>query len=196
MKYIAIEREYGSGGSIIAKRLSEKCGIPCYGTEILEEAARVLGNAPEDIRQNEEKATGSLLYSIFMMSQMAKVSDDMLTKEGRIFAEEQKIIQDFARQGRAIFLGHCAVAALKDFDGVAEVYIHADRESKYARIQQDYGIPAGDAEAAERKNNRRRSNYYYTNTQRKWEDLRHYDVVLDTSRISLDLCVELLAGLL
>lgn len=31
MKYIALECEYGSGGTQIAKELSERSKIPCYG---------------------------------------------------------------------------------------------------------------------------------------------------------------------
>ena len=38
--YITIEREYGSGGTKIARRLAEECGIPCYGQEILEAVSR------------------------------------------------------------------------------------------------------------------------------------------------------------
>lgn len=34
-RYITIEREYGSGGTKIARRLSEISGVPCYGHEIL-----------------------------------------------------------------------------------------------------------------------------------------------------------------
>ena len=35
-RYITIEREYGSGGTKIARTLSEVSGVPCYGEEILE----------------------------------------------------------------------------------------------------------------------------------------------------------------
>ena len=35
-RYITIEREYGSGGTKIAQRLSEVSGVPCYGKEILQ----------------------------------------------------------------------------------------------------------------------------------------------------------------
>lgn len=34
--YITIEREYGSGGTQIARKLSAITGVPCYGREILE----------------------------------------------------------------------------------------------------------------------------------------------------------------
>ena len=39
-KYITIEREYGSGGTEIARLLAGQIGIPCYGQEILEEVSR------------------------------------------------------------------------------------------------------------------------------------------------------------
>lgn len=48
-KYITIEREYGSGGNEIARRLAEKLGIPCYGREILELVANDQGLTVSEI---------------------------------------------------------------------------------------------------------------------------------------------------
>ena len=48
-RYITIEREYGSGGTKIARRLSEACGVPCYGHEILEAVAKKQGIPVERI---------------------------------------------------------------------------------------------------------------------------------------------------
>ena len=42
-RYVTIEREYGSAGTEIAKKLSKECEIPCYGREILEELSRKAG---------------------------------------------------------------------------------------------------------------------------------------------------------
>ena len=39
-RYITIEREYGSGGTKIARRLAEVTGKPCYGEEIMEAVAK------------------------------------------------------------------------------------------------------------------------------------------------------------
>lgn len=39
-RYITIEREYGSGGTQIGKKLGEICNVPCYGREILETVAQ------------------------------------------------------------------------------------------------------------------------------------------------------------
>ena len=50
-RYITIEREYGSGGTEIAKQLSEQTGIPCYGREILQKVADAYDTTIEKIRK-------------------------------------------------------------------------------------------------------------------------------------------------
>ena len=195
MKYITIEREYGSGGTTIGKKLAEKCKIPCYGQEILERASERLQISVDEIRNYEEKATNSVLYSFYMLSQASSLSNEMISREGKVYVEEQNAIQEFADRGSAIFLGHCASEALKERDNVIHVYIHADAETKKQRIMEDYGVPEVNVSVVERKNNKRRGSYYAANTQKKWNDYRNYDIVLDSSRLGIDGCVNILAGL-
>ena len=63
---ITIEREYASGGSEIGKRVSQRLGIPVYGHEILEMAAKRGNTTPEYIEHLEETDTNSLLYSCLL----------------------------------------------------------------------------------------------------------------------------------
>ena len=44
---ITIERQYGSGGSVIGKLAAEKLGINCYNRQILEMTAAKCGISPE-----------------------------------------------------------------------------------------------------------------------------------------------------
>ena len=44
---ITIEREYASGGSLVGKLVGQALGVPVYGREILEIAAREGGTTPE-----------------------------------------------------------------------------------------------------------------------------------------------------
>lgn len=195
MKYITIEREYGSGGTLIGKNLAEKCQIPCYGQEILERASERLQISVDEIRKYEEKVTNSMLYSLYMLCQTSSLSGEMLSSEGKVFVEEQNAIKEFANQGSAIFMGHCASEALKEYDNVIRVYVHADDKTKKERIMADYGIAEVNVSIAEKKNNRRRSGYYTANTQKKWSDFRNYDIVLDSSKLGIEGCVNVLAGL-
>lgn len=195
MKYITIEREYGSGGTLIGKELAERCQIPCYGQEILERASERLQISVDEIRKYEEKVTNSVLYSLYMLCQTQSMSGEMLSSDGKVFVEEQNAIKEFASQGSAIFMGHCASEALKDYENVIRVFIHADSQTKKERIMEDYGISEVNVSVAEKKNNKRRASYYAANTQKKWNDLHNYDIVLDSSKLGIDGCVNLLAGI-
>lgn len=196
-KYITIEREYGSGGTKIARMLAERTDIPCYGQEILEEVSRKYDISVDRIQSYEESATNSVLYSIYMMTRAAAGSSDMLSAEGHIYVAEQEIIRHLAANGSSIFLGHCASEALKDQKGVVKVFIrYSDENEKRDRIVQEYGIDADRADVVRRKFDKKRSNYYYVNTMKKWEDLRNYDVVLDSAVLGIDKCADMLESLM
>ncbi len=195
-KYITIEREYGSGGTRIARLLSEKSGIPCYGYEILEQVSKDLEISIEQINRYEETATNSFLYSIFMLNQLQSGNANMVSNEGHIFLAEQKVIRQLAAEGPAIFLGHCAEEALKEHKGVVRVFIHSDIKEKRERVMEDYGIPEKDVESMMKKFDKKRSNYFFANTGRKWNDLSKYDIVLDSGKLGNDGCVNALFGLL
>ena len=107
-RYITIEREYGSGGTQIGKKLGEICNVPCYGREILETVAKNRGISTERIDQYEEKATGSLIYSLFLMNRVQSGDANMLPEEGKVFQDEQMEIRRLAQNGPGIFMGHCA----------------------------------------------------------------------------------------
>jgi cytidylate kinase len=121
----------------------------------------------------------------------------MLTKESRIFLAEQSEIQKLAKQGSAIFLGHCASEALKEEEGVVKVFVRcSDSRKKQERILKEYGIEPSEAERVRDGFDRKRSNYYYANTDRKWKDFGNYDIVLDSGTLGLEGCVAALEGLL
>lgn len=196
-KYITIEREYGSGGTKIAKMLSEQTGVPCYGREILEEVSKKLNVPVEQIDRYEETATGSFLYSLYMMSQTVSGNADMLPESGHIYVEEQAVIQELARNKKAIFLGHCASEALKERAGVVKVFIHcSNEEMKKQRIIEDYGIEESQIDATKKRFDKKRSGYYSANTGEKWDYLKQYDLVLDSGTLGMDGCVAILKSLL
>lgn len=195
-RYITIEREYGSGGTKIARRLSEVSGVPCYGREILEAVAKKQGIPVERINQYEEKATGSLIYSMFVMSRVPTGDPNMLTKEGKVFLDEQLEIRRLAMEGPSIFLGHCASDALRDQKGVIKVFIHSENEEEVKnRIAKDYGIAPGDVESTRRFYNKKRAGYFRANTGNEWKDLKNYDVVLDSAKLGIEGCVNILKGI-
>lgn len=196
VEYITIEREYGSGGTEIAKRLAEKCGIACYGAEIMEHAAKELHISVAEAQQYEEKITNSFLYSVFAMSQMQTGNTEMLSMESRLYVAERSAICSLAHYGRAVFVGHCASEALKEQGNILHVFIRAAEEFRNRRAVSNYGIDEKDVESVCRRFNKKRAKYYAFNTSKKWDDMSNYDMVLDSSRLGIDGCVRAIAALL
>ncbi len=194
-KYITIEREYGSGGTKIAVETAKKCGISCHGREIMETVAHQHKVSLQELEEYEENISSSFLYSIFVMSQSQTGDPDLATPEAKLWVAETRVIKSLALNGPAIFVGHCASHALKDKEGVLRVFIHANNESKKQRIIKDYGIAEKDVASVCRRFNKKRANYYAFCTRKKWNDMDNYDVVLDSSRLGIDGCAEVLAAL-
>lgn len=195
-KYMTIEREYGSGGTKIAQRLSEECQIPCYGREILEAVAKKRGISVKQIDRYEEKATNSLLYTIATLGNIQSGNTDMLSKESSIYLDEQREIREKAMLGSAIFLGHCASEAVQDMEGVVKVFIRSgDQEETRRRIREDYGISEDEIDDTQKYYNKKRANYYQANTAKHWKDFSNYDIVLDSATLGIEGCVSLLKEL-
>ncbi len=195
VRYIAIEREFGSGGTKIASEVAKKCGISSYGREILETVAREQNVSVKTLEEYEERVSGSILYSMFVMTQSQTGNPDLLSPEAKLYVAESRVIQSLAQQGPGIFVGHCASEALKDMDGVLRVFIRANDADKEKRAIQDYAIPENQVTATCRKINRRRANYYSFCTRNKWNDPSNYDVILDSSTLGIDGCASVLSAL-
>ena len=195
-KYVTIEREYASGGTEIAEKLSKQFNIPVYGREILEIAAANQNLSVEHLERYEESVSNSFLYSLFVMGQLNSGSSDILPTESKLYIEEHNTIVALANKGPGIFVGHCASEALKDTDGVLHVFVRADEDFKIQRAIKKYGIDEKNAESVCKRYNKKRSNYYSFNTSRKWDDMKNYDLVLDSSTLGIDACVDIIASII
>lgn len=193
--YIAIEREYGSGGTKIAHKLAEELKIPCYGRELLEMVSKENNIAVEEIERYEESITNSFLYTMYLISQVQSGKGEGMTSEGLIFLAEQAIIDRLAGNGPAVFLGHCSAEALKSRKGVLRVFICSNPADKKLRVTEEYGINKNEAESVMKRFDKKRANYYFANTGKKWNDSANYHLVLDSGKLGIDGCVSALKGL-
>ena len=194
MKYhvIAIEREFASGGQEIGSKVSEKLGIPCYGREILRMAAREKGTNLEYLEGIEEKATGSVLYSMYMIASMTNMArGSALSSESELFLAESEIIRRLT-QTPAVIVGRCAVDALKDRRDVLRVFIHAGADLRRRRAVEVYHMDPGNVDNVLRRADKRRAGFYKANTGCSWRDMNNYHIVLDSGLLGIDKCADIL----
>ncbi|MGI6070061.1 MAG: AAA family ATPase [Blautia sp.] len=195
-RYVVIEREYGSGGTGIGRRLAAEMGWECYGREILEMASQEMHIPVEQMEHLEESATNSLLYSLSIMAKVQHGEMPEVSKADKLKYVEHKLIRRIADEKPAVFVGRCAGAALYDRKDVLKVFIHGEIEDRRKRAVQEYGILEHKAADVLRQMDRRRGSFYTANTGFKWKDLSHYHLTLDSSGLGIENCVRTIKSLL
>ena len=197
MKYniITIEREYASGGREIGGLVAEKLGIPCYGQEILELAAEHYNTSPERLEHLEETATTSFLYSVYLLSQDPASIINSTPREDTLNIVENKIILDLASKGPAVFIGHCAGYVLRNRADLLNVFIHQDINKRLKRAILKYENDVDKADSVLKKYDKRRGNYYSANTGEKWTDSKNYHLVMDSGKLGIEGCADIIANL-
>ena len=195
INYITIEREYGSGATEIGKRLMEKTGIRCYGGEILELAAKRMRKTVEQVLILEEKNLDSINYTLSMIDSAVNGKNEV-PDHIKLHTIENDIIRELADEGPSVFIGHCAGHALKDRDDVLNVYIHGSKSFNKFRAIEKYHISPTEVDKIMKKIDRRRANFYNTTTGKKIDDINNYGLILNSSILGIDKCVDILSDVI
>ena len=188
---ITIERQYGSGGSIIGKIAAEKLGINCYNRQILDMTAEKCGYDKSKLEAAEETVPTSFLYSLMLSANPARAMEDNLPLSDKVFLMESKIINGIAdKEEQFVIIGRCGSYILED-RGCFNVYIYAPEKFRAARAVSEYGVQASRAEAIMKKADKRRETFFNVNTGRSWQDKEIYSLCLN-SEIGDELCADII----
>lgn len=189
---VTIGRQTGSGGRLIAKRLAEELSIPYYDREVLEEAARSSGVSRELFEKHDEKKHPSLLYSFAMNNYGYGVGGEELPLGTRMYLAQFEAVKSIAVQGSCVLVGRCADYFLRDEKGLVRVFISADYDDRLAHTMESKSLSEKDARELLRKRDKSRAAYYDYNTDGKWGHASNYDLCLNSTRIGIDGCVEMI----
>lgn len=189
---ITIARGYGSGGRTIGKMLSKELGIPFYDRELMYMASdesginvRFFHKTDEDINKGffdpiTHKYTGELI---------PPEDSDFVSKEN-LFNYQAKIIKDLAEKESCIIVGRCADFVLQDKLDIVKVFIWAPHKDCVKTVMDLYAMTEKEADKKIRKIDRHRSEYYRYYTCREWDNVRNYDLCLNTAEMGYENCVK------
>ena len=192
---ITIGRQCGSGGKMIGQKIAEKLGVKCYDKELLTRAAKESGLCEELFETHDEKPTSSFLYSLVMdtysLGYTTSAYMDMPINH-KIFLAQFDTIKKLAKEESCVIVGRCADYALEEMDNVVNVFIHADMESRVKRVIEEYGDDPKKAQDIISKTDKKRANYYNYYSDKKWGASETYNISIDSGKIGIDNCVELI----
>ncbi len=185
---VTIGREYGSGGRIIGKKLAEALGVNFYDNEVIDMIVTKSGLTNETVKKLDGQRTSSFLYSTFMSTQTAPLSD-------KIFFAQSKVIKELAEKESFVIVGRCGDYVLKDVENCLNIFIYAPMEDRIKRIQEVYDEKLNNYESYIKKQDKKRSDYYNYFTPNKWGDRANYHLMIDSS-IGIDSTVKMLLGVI
>lgn len=187
---ITISRQFGSGGRTVGKMLSEKLGIPFYDKELVKQVAEETGFDVGFIEENGEFSPSKSIFS-FAMSQGIPVVQNGLSMSDFIFCVQRQVILKLAEQP-CVIVGRGADYILRDREDCFNVFIHADMQSRAERIVRLYGESEKKPEQRLADKDKKRKIYYKHYTDREWGDAKNYDICLNSGKIGIEKCVDLI----
>ncbi len=198
---ITITRQYGSGGSAVAKRAGDALGWTLIDNEFVEEVARRAGLPAEEVAQREERAPGlleRLARTLAVSSPELFITAASVTQveadEETIAKVTERVIQEAAAHGRAVLVGRGAQALLAQRPDALHVYVIAPREFRIKLAIERLGVDPAKAEKVLDDTDRQRDQYVKANYGRHRQDPLNYDLVLNTGRLGLEGAADLVVS--
>ncbi|HIR02296.1 MAG TPA: cytidylate kinase-like family protein [Candidatus Aveggerthella stercoripullorum] len=182
---ITISREYGSGGRLIAKQLSEKMGITFYDKQLIAEVAKKTGFSENFIRDTEhQRPTNSFLFDLYTTVVTPSVPD-------QVFIAQAKVIKQAAAKESCVIVGRCADYILRDEPNVLKVFVHAPLDQRIRRAREEYGAEEENLENYVIRQDKARAAYHNYFAAGRWGQSREYDLCVN-SRIGIDAAVRVI----
>ena len=182
---IAISREYGSGGHVIAEALAKRFNLPLYDRNLLDHIAAEKNGNIETLRKYEEKPR-----KLFM----SRTVKGYCNSPEEVIANMQfDFLRKKAESGESfVVVGRCAETILKQYKGLISIFILADMDVKNKRVQEVRRMSQKEAQAAINRHDRSRKMYHNHYCDIKWGDSRNYDISVNSSRLGIDRTTDML----
>lgn len=199
---ITINRELGSGGRTIGKKLAERLGVPFYDKVLiqgLQEKYKLTTEEIERLKGQKHNWWADFKRSLKIMPSFAApqlvsshsaMPDFLITDD--IFKSETEILKGIAEDESCVIAGRSGFYVLRDHPNHLSILIQASLEHRISRLVEKRGISQEEALKIIKKVDKARENYVkkYTGTSRY--DTRNYDIVLNVDKHTEDEIVDLI----
>lgn len=192
---IAITRTCGSGGTTIGEMLAKDYNISLYDRNLLRLASEDSGISEELFAKADEKIKNSLLYRAYKKvysGELIPPENDDFTSNDNLFNYQAKVLKELANVESYVVIGRGADFILKDRKNICSIFLYAKEDLCVKHLMNYMHINEVEARKYIKKMNKYRSGYYTYHTGKKWEDMKNYNLCLDTSKLGYEKCVDLI----
>ena len=178
---INVGRQLGSGGHIIAGLLAERMQLSFYDKELIRQASRESGLAPEFFEEADETVsaarTSSLLTDFFSHNYFSNES---------LFQIQSDLIREISERESAVIVGRCSDYVLRDFPRCVNIFITADLPDRLKRVGEYFGLNEEKALALIAKTDKKRAEFYNFYSNKVCGAAASYDLCINSSVMGID----------
>ncbi|MGC1254488.1 MAG: cytidylate kinase-like family protein, partial [Candidatus Acidiferrales bacterium] len=150
IRAIAIEREFGCGGSEIASLLAQRLGWKLWDHELTQEIARLTNSTPQAVEQREWK-NDPAVYRVFKSFLRGAFEGALpptdrleLLDARRIATVSEQVVNHALSGGPCVIVGRGSQYFLRNRKDVFRTFLYASRDFKIHRLI-SRGTPERDA---------------------------------------------------
>jgi len=201
MGTVTIAAAYGAGGSVIAPAVAERLGLPLVDRAIpvalAHELADTLRHALADDEHRQPGPVGRALLRAMDLSGLfvgVPVPARQLGADEGVAATEEAL-RRVADRGGAVVLGRAGVFVLRRRLDTLHVRLDGSGSARLRQAMSHEGLDEATAAVQLRETDRARSAYvrhFYPGE--RWEDPANYHLVIDSTAIALDVCVDVIVA--
>lgn len=187
MALITLSASYGTGGGRIGPDLAGLLDVPFLDRAIPTAVADHLPVSPDEVFAHDE-SPGGLLARIRSSLALSPEHD-----EDYFRLETERVLREQAATGNAVVLGRAAAVVLRDDQRALHVRLDGPVDARIAQAMRLEHIDLAEAERRLKQNDKAREGYvrhFYGVDARQ---ARLYHLVIDSTAIPPDVCVELIA---
>ena len=194
-KYIiTINRELGSGGRTVGRKLAEKLGVEYFDKAVvnaLQERYNLSVEQIEHMKGQEQSWWAEFKRKMtFSDSEYDLNRTDIETED--MFRAETEVLHALAKEQSCVIAGRTACYVFREHPNHLSIFIQASMLSRMDRVAREQNMSKEEARMTIEKVDQMRENYVREFTGTSRYDTRNYQLVLSMDELSEDAAVELI----
>lgn len=182
---LTISHMYGSGGSRIARALGRRLQWAVWEKEIVRKIASQYKVSEEYVDAKDERVDSFIermvgLFGMGGFESAYEIPPPLWLTDAQLVRMTRAIIEEVAKEGRAIIVGRGGNHILANQPGVLHVFLFAPLAVRVQRVMDTEGLTRAAAEQRIAGMDRLRADYVHTFYHADWRDPSHYHLLIDS----------------
>ena len=194
---ITINREVGSGGRTVGRKLAEKLGVKYCDKAVIDGLTQKFGLSPERIEEIKAQKKSwwndiNNYYQTLVNSASQPMEAEVKLDNATMFETEKRILQELAKESSCVVAGRTGFMVFREWPNHLSVFIQASIEHRIKRVMNRQNVTLEEARNIIAKMDATREAYIkkYEDTSRY--DTRNYQLVISMDDLTEDDAAEII----